>query len=367
MSTIQEMLKMSGNSFQKAEQMALDFIVKGHPDIYLDLALLLHAQGKIEGARQANAQYTKIFPECARGRLSLSWFKFYDGDLNAAWDHFDHSRVVGTLPNKFPFDKPHWQGESVDGKTVLLVGEGGLGDQVLGARSASFLADRGAKVIASCSRSLMPLLAGARGVNSVVEVGQEKNAHFDVWIPAFSSFRHCDLNWEKLYPGKYVEPIGTGKLWDRIIPKDGKPNIGLRWRGNPQYEHEQFRVFPVELMWNAISDAKANFWSLQKDDHANILPEAINDLDPLLGTWEMTVQAISRMDLVITSCTAIAHVAGAMNVPVWVVVPVMCYWPWAKQGNTSPWYPSVRLFRQEKFGDWTKPFAAVKEALQKWA
>ena len=102
---------------------------------------------------------------------------------------------------------------------------------------------------------------------------------------------------------------------------------------------------------------------MQKDDHTSTLPGNVTDLDPLLGDWEQTAHAISRMGLVITSCTAIAHLAGAMNVPTWVIVPVMCYWPWAKRGNTSPWYPSVRLFRQETFGDWKKPFDEVRAAL----
>ena len=267
MSTLQEMLTFGGGSFVRAEQICLDFITKGNSDLYLDLALLLHAQGKIIGAKQAGAEYIKLFPDCPRGKLAESWFKFYDGDLNAAWDHFDFSRLVGTLKKTFPFDKPRWTGADVNGKDILLIGEGGFGDQCLGLRSASFLSNKGARVITSCSKGLMNLFSKAKGVYGVIEIDNEDHVPFDIWIPTFSSFRHCGLTWDTLYPGQYIQPIGNGVLWERIIPKSNIPNIGLRWRGNPKYEHEQFRVFPVELMFNAVKDIKANFYSLQKDDH----------------------------------------------------------------------------------------------------
>ena len=358
MSTLQEMLSFGGGSFQRAEQICLDFIVKGHPELYLDLALLLHAQGKVEGARQAGEKYAKLFPDCPRGKLSASWFKFYDGDLKAGFDHFEYSRQVGTLKN-YAMEGPRWNGEDLNGKTIILLSEGGFGDQVLGLRNGPWLKAKGANVVAAISRPMMELAAAAKGIDSVVDDVARASVKFDYWTPAFSAFRHCCSSWETLYPGHYMKEVGDGHLWDRLIERNGKPNIGLRWKGNPKYEHEQFRVFPVELLWGAIGGVDANFYSLQKDDHSCVLPPYVHDLDQFLGTWEQTAHAIARMDLVVTSCTAIAHLAAAMGKETWVVVPVMCYWPWAKQGDTSPWYPTVKLFRQTEFGKWEKPFEDV--------
>jgi hypothetical protein len=364
MSNIQQMLGMNGGSFQKAEQMALDRISKGMPETWLDLALLLHVQGNIDGTRKAQAEYEKLYPNCPRLRFGRTWFKLYDGDLKGGLEHVEAGRVIGCL-GEHDFSKfrcPKWDGKSdLTNKHVVLYGEGGLGDQIMGLRSAKWLTELGALVTVACSKPLMGLFAAQKKF-SVIDGEHAHAVQTDFWVPMMSGFGMCDRTWETLWTGQYIDtPVSD--IWERIIPKSDKLNIGIRWRGNPEFEHEQLRWFPPELMFQVTKIQGANFWSLQKDEQQTKLPDNVIDLEPLLGNWEQTTAAISQLDLVITSCTSIAHLSAAMNKPTWVVVPVMPYYPWARPGRTSHWYPSVTLFRQRCYNEWSEPFLELEQHL----
>lgn len=366
MSNIQQMLGMNGGSFQKAEQMALDRIAQGLTETWLDLALLMHVQGNIDGTRQAQAEYEKLYPNCPRLRFGRTWFKLYDGDLKGGLEHVEAGRVIGCL-GEHDFSKfqcPRWDGKAdLTGKTVVLYGEGGHGDQIMGLRSARWLAELGAVVTVACAKPLMGLFASQREY-AVVDSAYAHAVQADYWVPMMSGFGMCNRTWNTIWTGPYIRPP-VSDVWERIIEKGNRLNVGIRWRGNPEFEHEQLRWFPPELMFQITKLEGANFWSLQKDEPQVKLPGNVNDLEPLLGNWEQTAAAISQMDLVITSCTSIAHLAAAMNKPTWVVVPVMPYYPWARPGRTSNWYPSVTLFRQRCYNDWIPPFMEIEECLKR--
>lgn len=365
MSNIQEMLGMNGGSFQKAEQMALNRISQGLTETWLDLALLMYVQGNIKGARQAQDEYAKLYPNCPRLRFVRAWTKLHDGDLGDGLEYVEAGRAIKCLgEHDFSrFRYPRWDGKTaLTGKSVVLYGEGGYGDQIMGLRSARWLAEMGAAVTVACSKPLMGLFAAQRDY-VVVDQAFAHAVQADCWIPMMGSFGPCHRTWETLWTGQYVKaPVSD--IWERIIEKGDRLNVGIRWRGNPQFEHEQLRWFPPELMFEVTKNPGANFWSLQKDEPQVALPEHVNDLEPLLGNWEQTAAAISQLDLVITSCTAVAHLAAAMNKPTWVVVPVMPYYPWARPGRTSHWYPSVTLFRQRRFGEWDAPFTEMDKCLR---
>ena len=358
MANLHEMLGMNGGSFQKAEQMALDFISKGHNQIWLDLALLFCAQGNYEASKQAQNEYAKYFPDCPRLKFGRTWHLLHDGNLQDGLEHIEAGRVCGTLgePDFSKLKGPKWNGKnSIDGKTILLYGEGGQGDQIMGLRSCKKLSEMGAKVTVACSKSLLNLFGKAKYVNSVVSHDECHGVRYDYWIPMMSSFKLCQLTEQTLWEGNFITPPDNDVLWKRIIPReDGKLNVGLRWRGNPEFEHEQLRWFPVEYLFHATDCKNVNLYSLQKDDTQTLLPKNVTDLAPLLGDWEQTAMAMNQLDLIITSCTSVAHLSAAMGKPTWVIVPAMPYYPWAKPGNKSYWYPTVTLFRQKCYGNWIR-------------
>jgi hypothetical protein len=369
MSNIQQMLGMNGGSFKRAEQMALDMIAKGQVDVWLDLALLMHAQGNVEGSKQAQAKYAQLFPDCPRLRFGQTWFKLYDGDLEAGLKHIEAGRAIGCLGKTdfSKFDYPRWYGNTdLKGKSVLLYGEGGDGDQIMGLRSARWLAELGARVVVACSKPLIGLFAAQKEF-AVMDVDYAFAARCDYWLPMMSGYGLLKRTWETLWTGPYLKAPGS-PIWEsivngKIVSLPYRHNVGIRWRGNPKFEHEQLRLFPPELLFKATETEDVTLWSLQKDDLQVDLPQAIVNLEPLLGNWEQTASAIDQLDLVITSCTGIAHLAAAMGKPTWVIVPAMPYYPWARPGNASQWYPTVRLFRQKCYGEWKEPFAELRKAM----
>ena len=146
----------------------------------------------------------------------------------------------------------------------------------------------------------------------------------------------------------------------RHIPLDGKceGKIGVKWSGNPQFEHEQHRAFDPELMWDVVEGFDCI--SLQKDGDS---PDWMEK--PTLDTWINTRKQVSRCDLVITSCTGVAHLSAAMGIETWIVVPILPYYLWVLPGETTPHYDSVTLFRQTKAKCWKEPFWNLKKALRK--
>jgi hypothetical protein len=160
---------------------------------------------------------------------------------------------------------------------------------------------------------------------------------------------------------EYKDIVGTPYISKPEVKPHYGMRIGLRWQGNPQFEHEQHRLFPPNLLFDALKDVQADFISLQRDEGSQHRPPWIREVP--LGHWEQTREAVASCDLVVTSCTSVAHLAGAMGIPTWIVVPILPYYLWAKPGNKTPWYDSVKLFRQEAFGDWTHPFKKIKSEL----
>jgi hypothetical protein len=156
------------------------------------------------------------------------------------------------------------------------------------------------------------------------------------------------------------------QVWKELIKGD-KPKIGIRWSGNPKFEHQQFRIFPPEMLIKIQKEfPDCQWYSLQRDSDLRELPEGISDLNHILISWEDTAACIENLDLVISSCTSIAHLASAMGKPTWVIVPILPYHVWAYGDKHSPWYTeNTVVFRQKKFSKWEETFTELKEELHK--
>jgi hypothetical protein len=151
------------------------------------------------------------------------------------------------------------------------------------------------------------------------------------------------------------------------IPKTNKHNnkrpvIGVRWQGNPKFEHEQNRKFPLKPFFDALKNIDADFICLQRDEGEEYCPDFIKKV--ALNNWNQTRDVISGCNLVVSSCTSVAHLSGAMGVPTWIMLPVLHYYLWSVPGERTPYYDSVRLFRQKKFGCWKSPIGEIKKSLE---
>jgi hypothetical protein len=151
-----------------------------------------------------------------------------------------------------------------------------------------------------------------------------------------------------------------------LFSKSNHLKVGIRWSGSPEFEDEQHRRFPPELMIGLHDIPNTTFYSLQRDENlVDGLP--FGDMREQMKSWDETANIIAGCDLIITSCTSVAHLSGAIGKPTWVVTPIMPYYTWVVPGDTSNWYDSVKLFRQERYGEWDAPFIKIREELTKLA
>jgi len=281
-------------------------------------------------------------PNCNRVKFNAGWHKLYEGDLQKGHEYLEAGRLEDVFGSKCDTGQPRWEGET---GTVLLNMEGGLGDQIKSYRFASDIEARGNKVVVACSAELAPMFS-----EKFITVQHEVvgGVYHDYWMPSMSVVLPLGHTYDTLSGSPYIETTAD------TIPG----RVGIRWSGRPQFEHEQHRKFPVGLMFDAVRDLDCI--SLQRD--TDDVPSWMEQPD--LATWQATRKEISKCELVISSCTSIAHLSAAMGIPTWIVVPILSYYLWALPGNTSPYYDSVTLFRQEKYGDWAAPFEKIKEKLQ---
>lgn len=324
----------------------------------LDLALEASIQGFPDIAESMLRDRLKEQPDDPRVLFNLGWHDLRHGKLSQGFDGLNVGRflnVFGSEALPGPMPRPE---DDLRGKIVLFRGEGGQGDEILNLRFAKAFEEKGARVIVSCTYYLMEFFAQNGYMTVATEAVNHKKVYYDYWVPAMSAPSILGYEYEDISGKPYLD-APTRDLYE----KPGTLKVGLKWSGNPKFEHEQHRRFPVELMLDLYNTPGYTFYALQRDeDTKEFLP--FGDLKDQMVTWSQTASILKSLDLVITSCTSIAHCAAAMGKETWVVVPALPYYCWALPGNTSPWYDSVRLFRQKKYGDWKEPFDAIRAALE---
>jgi hypothetical protein len=207
-------------------------------------------------------------------------------------------------------------------------------------------------------------------VSAVAQVDILRGVWHDYYIPSFSLAHLLGCEYKDLDGSPYIKPNDRCvKRFSNYIKKDGF-KVGIRWGGNQEFEYQQMRAFPFKGFYDAVNQEGVDLYSLQLSDssHIDVSKYNITDLEEHLTDWEQTAGAIANLDLVITSCTSIAHLSAAMGKETWVIVPTMPYYTWAVPGSKSAWYDSVNLIRQEEFGNWDKPFTKLKQELEirKW-
>lgn len=323
------------------------------PELHdLDLMLAASTTGDFaEGWRIAQKLEAEE-PNNHRAAYNRGWYYLRQSQIQKGYQLMDRGRIAGVFGNKHPdVPTPQWDGKTKG--TILLYLEGGLGDQIHQVRYAKMIADRGCKVIVSCSGPLASLFVGVEGVSSVIQHEAVFGIYHDSWVAGMSAVVPLGLEFADLSGAPYIpKPVTI---------KGRKKRIGLRWQGNSKFEHEHHKKFPYKLMFDAVKDSDYEFISLQRDEGAEATPPWVKQVP--LNTWEDTRAAAASCDLVISSCTSVSHIAAAMGIETWVITPIMPYFLYALDGDKTPYYDSMRLFRQEVFGDWSAPFDQIKARL----
>jgi len=324
-----------------------------HP---LDIALRYAIDGKPEISEKILREQPQ---DDLRVLFNLGWHEMRHGNMMKAFEHLNYGRFINTfgLP---ALSGKIWKDEPLENKTLLFRCEGGFGDQIMNFRFAKRFQEMGARVLVSCASELKPLFSRHGFIcvdNEVIMC-----AHYDYWVPAMSAPYVLGMEYDDLDGSPFIFPTESRKLFS----KSGHLKVGIRWSGSPEFEDEQHRRFPPELMIGLHDIPNTTFYSLQRDENLiDGLP--FGDMREQMKSWDETANIIAGCDLIITSCTSVAHLSGAIGKPTWVVTPIMPYYTWVVPGDTSNWYDSVKLFRQEKYGEWDEPFKKIREELTKLA
>lgn len=313
------------------------------------------AAGKIgdfeEGWRLSEKLHTER-PTDHRAAYNRSWYLLKQGLVGEGYKQMDRGRYCGIIGERKPqTPAPEWDGKTKG--TILLYCDHGLGDQIHQVRYARDLVARGNKVVVCCHGQLAGLFSGIEGVSAVVQVGAEFGVFHDFWCYGMTFPNYLGYELSDLRGDSYITKPTT--------IKGRKKRIGLRWQGQSKFESDHHKKFPYELMFHAVKDADAEFISLQRDEGEDARPAWVKQVK--LETWEDTRNAVASCDLVVSSCTSVSHLSAAMGVETWVVIPVMGYYLYALDGSTCPYYDTMKLFRQEVFGEWEAPFEKIKEQL----
>ena len=323
------------------------------PELHdLDLQLSASKMGSFAEGWQLAQKIEKDEPNNHRAAFNRGWYLLRQGKIQEGYQLMDRGRIVGVFGNQPPNSPTSpWDGKSKG--TVLLNLEGGLGDQIHQVRYAKSIAARGCKVIVACSGPLVTLFTDVAGVSAVVQHDCCQGVYHDFYVQGMSAIVPLGFELEDLTGEAYITKPKTIKGF--------RKRIGIRWQGQMAFEAEHQKKFPYDLMFDALKDVDAEFISLQRDEGAEACPPWVKQVP--LDSWEDTRQATASCDLVISSCTSVSHLAAAMGVETWTIIPVMPYFFYAQEGDTCPYYDTMKLLRQESFGDWEAPFAKIKESL----
>ena len=339
-------------------------------------ALSLIQVGRFDEAITILNRADTIDPGNSEIAWNLALLQLMAGDFEAGWAGRE-ARWRGKMrPASYPhFPQPMWLGDTdIDGKTILVQEDEGLGDTLQFARYIPLLAARGARVILVVRDQMVPLLAGLPGVSQCIPRTPSKPLPpFDLHCPVCSlpyafGTRLDTIPAEVRYlpaPSEALVRAWNGRLEQQAGDR-GQLRIGLVWSGNPKHDNDRNRSIALSSLLR-IADTKATFVSLQKDlrpgDQELLAQSSILDLTSQLTDFAETAALVCCLDLVITVDTSVAHLASALGRPTWILLPFVPDYRWLLNREDSPWYPTVRLFRQSTRGDWNDVVQRVRNAL----
>ncbi|HLX18093.1 MAG TPA: tetratricopeptide repeat protein [Bradyrhizobium sp.] len=331
--------------------------------------ICLDDMGRYDEALSGYKDALALQPHYADAHWGTALNRLRAGDLKTGWVEYEWRWKLRFLQIKQRhFDQPLWIGaEPIEGKTLLLHNEQGLGDALQFCRYIPHLAARGARVVLEIDRPLKELLSGLTGLSHCISTG-ETPPDFDFHCPLTSLPLAFDTTLDTIPSAVPYLSVGTHATdWGARLHSHSRPRIGLVWSGNPDHHNDRNRSIPLRTLLPLL-DVEAQFVSLQKDvrsSDAVVLRERgdILHLGSELQSFVDTAALIEHLDLVISVDTSVAHLAGALARPVWILLPYVADWRWLLDREDSPWYPTARLFRQSQSREWDSVVDEMGRAL----
>jgi hypothetical protein len=336
------------------------------------LGSALSAWGQIEDALAHYEIAIALKPDYVDAHWNRALVRLLQGDYERGWPDYEWRWRCRhwQRPN---FAQPVWEGGSLEGKTILLYAEQGLGDTLQFIRYAPIVQARGARVILQCQAMLIPLLSRCAGLDEIVPLGSPPPA-FDVWAALMTLPALVGTTLETIpahVPYLRADPA-LAEHWRRQLSTIDGFKVGIAWQGSTTHAWDRHRSVPLAAFEPLAQVPGVRLISLQKGAAVQQIHElagrfAVIDLgeqvDRTAGAFMDTAAILQSLDLVVSVDTAVAHLAGGLNVALWLALHHTPDWRWLRGRQDSPWYPSARLFRQPAPGDWAAVFAQMAEAL----
>jgi tetratricopeptide (TPR) repeat protein len=342
-----------------------------HFDAHYNRGIVLHMLNRHAEAVDSYQRALALRPDHADAHWNDSLARLALGDFTEGWKKFEWRwRTSDRTRPGLKFPMPLWGGDQpIDGKSILLYSEQGLGDTIQFARYVPMVVELGAKVVLAVHSELKQLLSGV--ASTVTVFGEnERLPAVDLQCPLLSlpqAFRTTVETIPANIP--YIAPDDAAVAqWAQRLPQTALPRVGLVWCGNPTYKHDHWRSLRLTQIAPLLATPNIFFCSLNPGigesdvaalgKYANVL-----HLGSQFRDFSDTAAVISLLDLVVTTDTAVAHLAGAMGRPVWIMLGHSPDWRWAFDRDQSSWYPTARLFRQASAGDRASVVARVQREL----
>jgi tetratricopeptide (TPR) repeat protein len=347
-----------------------------HAEIIGNLGNALVSQGQLAEATACFDKALRIDPKNGMTRFHRALLHLLQGDFAAGWPDYEW-RWLQREQQPRAFAQARWNGAPLNEQTLLVHAEQGLGDTIQFVRYLPLLQKLGVggRILFECQPELVELLRTVEGIDQVIP-RDEPLPPFERHVPLLSLPGIFGTNAATIpadipYLRADAERV---HFWQDEIRRaaqhqqasvDTKLNIGIAWQGNPTFRGDKTRSIPFSLFERLASVPGVRLISLQKGQlgteqrRALTKPFPILDLSDRLSTFSDTAAVMMNLDLVVSSCTAVPHLAGALGIPVWTVLQFVPDWRWQLERQDSPWYPTMRLFRQSKPGDWEGVFERI--------
>jgi tetratricopeptide (TPR) repeat protein len=343
------------------------------PEAHNNLAWMLEQRGELEGAIAFAREAIRLRPDFPDAHMNLSAALLLTGQFDEGWREYEWRWRHRRWPSQpRGFTQPLWLGEAVKRRVLLIHAEQGMGDSIMFGRYVSMIAAT-ARVVLEAPQPLVRLFASLKGVEQIVATGSTL-PKFDLQCPMMSLGRAFGTTVDTIparIPYLSAEPELVAKWRERLADIKGL-KIGIAWAGHPSLSSDKRRSIALDKFAWLAAVPGVTFVSLQKDEAAReaLLPPSgmvLRNWAEELEDFADSAALIEALDLVISVDTAVVHLAGAMGKPVWLLNRFAPDWRWLTGRDDSPWYPTLRQFRQTKPGDWDGALARVAAALRKVA